>query len=391
MSRAALELSNAEARRIFLHVHALSHDPADHEGDAAGMVTRLGFVQMDSIQTVARAHHHILHSRLGAYAPAELARLHHEARGVFEHWTHDASVIPMAFYPHWKRKFAATKKRVTANGWWAERMGSRRILKRVRDRIAAEGPLSARAFDDPGEKGQMWGWSRSKAALEYLWHTGELAISGRDGFQKIYDLAENVIPAELRAQRSSKAATTDWACRAALERLGFATPRQIADFWKLIPPEEAAAWAERNARRLVAVSVEDAEGARHAMLALPQIERLRDEAPAPPAIMRALSPFDPALRDRKRLKRLFGFDYTIEIFVPEAKRRFGYYVFPLLDGDRLTGRVDARVDRAAGILAVKRLWDEPDAPRDRAARARRAAALAGLARMGGATDVKMIP
>ncbi len=382
MSRAALEISNGDARRIFLHVHGLSHDPAAQPHDTIAAIDRLGFVQLDSIQTVARAHHHILASRDHAYRPAELARLQHDAKRVFEHWTHDASVIPMDFYPHWQRRFALARKRLRDHGWWASRLGSKRILKRVLDRIAAEGPLAARAFDDPGVTGEMWGWSRSKTALEALWHTGALAIARRDGFEKIYDLAERVIPHETRGTAHPKGQTVDWACRAALQRLGFATPREITNFWALVSHDDVEAWVARNRRRLVDVRIANADGTHATALALPEIEAIRDTAPPPPALMRALSPFDPAIRDRKRLKRLFGFDYTIEIFVPEAKRKFGYYVYPLLDGDRFAGRIDAKADRPANALNVRKIWREPGIRADAAFRARQKAALAGLAHIG---------
>jgi uncharacterized protein YcaQ len=386
--KAPLDLSNADARRIFLHVHGLSQPPAAHDGDTLKAIQGIGFVQVDSIQTVARAHHHILHSRIGAYSPAHLARLHADERAVFEHWTHDASVIPMDFYPHWKMRFARARQKVRTGEWWASRLGSKRILKRVRDRIAAEGPLSARAFDDPGTTGEMWGWSRSKTALEVLWHTGELAIARRDGFAKVYDLAERVIPEAARGAAPSKAETVEWACTAALERLGFATPREIANFWALVPFEDVERWVAKNTKRLVSVRVEGTDGKHAQALALAGIEALRDTAPPPPAMMRALSPFDPAIRDRKRLKRLFGFDYTIEIFVPEAKRKFGYYVYPLLDGDTFAGRVDAKADRPADALAVRKVWTEAGVTVDKAFKARQGAALADLARIGGVAKVK---
>lgn len=388
MSRAPLELSNADARRIFLHVHGLGHHPEAAQHGTMGAIENLGFVQLDSIQTVARAHHHILASRDHAYRPAELARLQHDARLVFEHWTHDASVIPMAFYPHWQRRFAVARKKLRDHNWWASRLGSKRILKRVLDRIAAEGPLPARAFDDPGTTGEMWGWSRSKTALEALWHTGTLAIARREGFEKIYDLAERVIPEETRNTTPSKAETVDWACRAALQRLGFATPREITNFWALVPHDEVERWIARNRRKLADVRLENADGSHASALALPDIEAVRDAAPPPPALMRALNPFDPAIRDRKRLRRLFGFDYTIEIFVPEPKRKFGYYVYPLLDGDRFVGRVDAKADRPANALNVRKVWHEPGTRLDPAFRTRQKAALAELARIGHVKTVK---
>jgi uncharacterized protein YcaQ len=388
MKPAPLVLDNPTARRVFLHAHALSHDPRSHDADLLSLIRRLGFVQLDSIQTVARAHHHILHTRSAGYRPGDLARLQGEQRALFEHWTHDASVIPIEHYPHWRVRFARASRHARESPDWAARLGSRRILKRVLDRIRAEGAVMARDFEDPGTPGEMWGWSRSKAALEHLWRIGELAIPRRDsGFQKVYDLSERIIPDAIRLARPSKAETVDWACRAALERLGFATPREIFNFWALIPFDDVERWVERNRKHLIPVSVAGTDGGHVAALALPEIEAVRDLAPAPPAIMRALNPFDPAIRDRKRLKRLFGFDYTIEIFVPEAKRKFGYYVYPLLDGDRLVGRVDARTDRTAEALAIRRIWLEPAVRADAAFQARQAAALADLASFGGTSRV----
>lgn len=389
MSRAALDLSNTDARRIFLHAHALSHAPTDYAGDTLDLIRRLGFVQVDSIQTVARAHHHILHSRCERYTPSDLHRLHRDERALFEHWTHDASIIPIEFYPFWTPRFARAKARIKDNAWWAERLGSTRILKQVLDRIRAEGPLRTRDFEDRGTGGQMWNWGRSKAALEYLWHSGALAIVGRDGFQKIYDLAERVIPEDMYRTKASKAAIVDWACRAALERLGFASAREITQFWMLIPHEDVERWVARQGRKLVPVRVEGMDGKMAPALALPEIEALRDTAQPPPAIMRALSPFDPAIRNRKRVKRLFDFDYTIEIFVPEAKRKYGYYVYPLLDGNRLVGRVDAKADRSRDALAVRQIWHEDNVMLDKAFQQRQSAALADLARFGGVSTVEM--
>ena len=152
----------------------------------------------------------------------------------------------------------------------------------------------------------------------------------------------------------------DWACRSALERLGFATPGELAAYWDAISPVEAKAWAERQtADTAVPVEVENADGTLRQHLARPDAFDLMAAAPPPPGRIRFLSPFDPALRDRKRLQRLFGYDYRIEVFVPEAKREYGYYVFPVLEGDRLVGRIDMKADRQAGVLGVRKHWLEP--------------------------------
>ncbi|MEQ8267065.1 MAG: crosslink repair DNA glycosylase YcaQ family protein [Parvibaculum sp.] len=375
-----LHVSNSDARRLFLDRHALSGPPAK---DTLALVRQLGFVQLDSINTVERAHHMILFSRSPAYRREHLAALHHDEAALFEHWTHDASLIPMEFYPHWRHRFREAKARLEANPRWRERIGpdGAKVIRNVRARLRREGALMARDFEDKG-KGGWWGWGPSKTALETLWRTGELAIARREGFEKVYDLAEHVIPAPVRSERPSPAATTDWACREALARIGFGTPQDIAAFWKLVSIERAKAWAAAALKRkeIVEISIEDAGGTRFRTLALADIEdRLADAAAAPEA-MRLLSPFDPAIRDRKRTERLFGFDYRIEVFVPEAKRRYGYYVLPLIEGDKFAGRADVKAHRGEGRLEVKGLWLEPGMKLTRARETGIRRALAELAR-----------
>jgi uncharacterized protein YcaQ len=196
--------------------------------------------------------------------------------------------------------------------------------------------------------------------LEYHWRTGKFAIAGRTNFQKVYDLVERVIPTAFHEPEVEHAVFVDWACRSALERLGFATSGEIAAFWDLVTPQEARTWVETHRDELEEVLIAPADGGRpRPSFAFAGFLDTADAFPEAPARIRVLSPFDPTLRDRNRTERLFGFFYRIEIFVPEPKREYGYYVFPLLEGDRLIGRIDMKADRKAGTLDVKRLWLEP--------------------------------
>ncbi|MBX3489435.1 crosslink repair DNA glycosylase YcaQ family protein [Parvibaculum sp.] len=389
---APLLISNADARRLFLERHALSMaaSPDFCADRTLALVKHLGFVQLDSINTVERAHHLILFSRAPGYSRDHLADLHHERRDLFEHWTHDASLIPMEFYPHWRHRFAAAKAKLADNPRWQERIGAdgANVIRKVRTRIRRDGPAMARDFEDKG-KGSWWGWGPSKTALETLWRTGELAIARREGFEKVYDLAERVIPDDIRRERPSLTASTDFLCREALARLGFATPQEIAAFWRLMPIERVRAWAAQALKRgaVIEVAIEDVEGATRKALALPDIEAHIAEAPEPPATLRFLSPFDPAIRDRARAARLFGFDYRIEVFVPEKKRRYGYYVLPLLEGDRFIGRADVKAHRAEGRLEVKGFWSEPGIKLTKAREAGIRRALTGLARFTGTPEI----
>jgi len=330
-------LSNAAARRLFLHRHGLAADPAGAPGipGLADVISRLGFVQLDSVNTVERAHHMILAARRPAYRQANLATLTERQRGLFEHWTHDASFIPIAFYPHWRFRFERDKVRL-ADRWqkW-RRDGFEAKFDEVLEHVAKNGPVMARDLGGGEARGNQgwWDWHPSKTALEYLWRTGALAVKQRRGFQKVFDLTERVIPPDILAVEPAAAETIHWAAASAMDRLGFATSGEIAAFWETITAAQAKTWtAARLGDDLIEIDVEGANGAIRRCFARPSVLDNAETAPEAPAAVRILSPFDPALRDRKRAEWLFGFRYRIEIFVPEAKRQYGYYVFPVLEG-----------------------------------------------------------
>jgi len=325
-----LRLTNAQARTIFLEHHALGTRPSGPGtgADLAGLVHQLGFVQLDSINTVARAHHMILHARRQSYRQGALDRVAFGQRQGFEHWTHDASMIAMEFFPHW----------------------------------------------------------------QYLWRSGALSVCHRQGFRKYYDLTERVIPAEVLSQETTLEETVDWACHAALTRLGFGTSGEIAKFWELVTKEEARDWCAAGLANgtLQEIEIEAADGQIRKSLAFPDIEA-RLATPPPPGMARILSPFDPALRDRTRAERLFGFHYRIEVFVPEAKRQYGYYVFPVLEGSTLIGRIDMKCDSATGIMAVRAFWPEQGLKMGKDRLKRLHTALERTARLAGSTEITFAP
>ena len=379
-------LDNAQARRLFLARHALS-DPGPEAPGKAGLmdlIRRLGFVQIDSIATVERAHHMILSARRRSYRPAQLTPLLERDRALFEHWTHDASLIPSEYFPHWRPRFARDRARLLGayrdwQGDFAHRFDD------VLAHIARHGPAQARdlAGEDEARTGEMWSWTPSKTALEYLWRAGELSVHARSGFQKSYDLTSRVIPAEHFARHPEREETIDWACAGALDRLGFASSGELAAFWATVTPSEAKDWC---AARLASGAIEEVEieghdGALRRAFARPGLVEAAEAAPPPPGRLRVLSPFDPVLRDRKRAERLFGFFYRIEIYVPAPKRRWGYYVFPLLEGDRLVGRIDMK--RREGVLEVAALWPETGVAFGKGRLARLEAELSRVARFAG--------
>lgn len=391
-------LDNSAARRVFLHRHLLGTPPTGpgKGADLYDVIHRLGFVQVDSVNTVERAHHMILFARRPAYRPKALSQLIEKDRLLFEHWTHDASVIPADFYRYWHLRFDRQKARLAEK--WKNWQGGAYLqeLDRVRAHVAEHGPVRSSdliAEDHKGQSGGWWNWHPSKAALEYLWHTGELAISGRQGFQKFYDLPTVCYPEACTTPPASEQEAIDWFCGEALNRLGFATAGEIAAFWDQITPAEAKDWVARAlaSGRVEEIDVLGIDGKPRKSVAWPGLVEEAEDLPPPPERVRILSPFDPALRDRKRAERLFGFHYRIEIFVPAAKRKYGYYVFPILEGDRVIGRIDMKADRDAEVLNVTKLWLEPGI-RPAAGRLRKLEAELGrMARFAGLADIAVAP
>lgn len=231
-----LELDTRQARRLFLASVALAADrarPATLD-DAHALVRELGYVQVDSIHVVERAHHLTMWSRLAGYKRSQLAFLLEKRRALFEHWTHDASVLPVEYFPYYRRRFERDRARIRAQKWWMERItgGGRRdvdaLLRAVVERFEREGPLGTSDFrtdEQRGTSGGFWGWTPEKAALEYLWRTGELSVSHRANFQKVYDLTPRVLGGVHQAASPSEDEQHAWAFGEALRRIGLGTPR----------------------------------------------------------------------------------------------------------------------------------------------------------------------
>lgn len=320
---------------------------------------RLGFVQLDTIRVVSRAHHHIIWSRNQHYREPMLNRLLAEERGVFEHFTHDASVLPTEFYPMWQRQFRRMREKLGRSGYY-KALPDEAARAAIKQRIADEGPLSTDAFDSKvsGERA-MWTRPPHKIALDFMWYAGELSTSHRANFRKFYDLTERVIPEAVRDREHEDHEQLDWLCREALQRLGFGTPGEIQRFWEAMSNAEVKSWLGEAGAAIVPVELQAADGSWSDAVAPADIETRLENACAPTSRLRILNPFDPVIRDRARLKRLFGFDYRVEMFVPAAKRVWGYYVYPILEGDRFVGRIEVKGDRAKDVLNVLAFWPVP--------------------------------
>ncbi len=319
---------------------------------------------MDSINVVERAHHLTLHSRLDGYKQNHFSQLLEEDRFLFEHWTHDASAIPVEWFDHWKPRFRRDQARIHNQAWWQRHfqgVKGEQVIAQVLERITTEGPLKSADFEHPEKRGPWWGWKPQKAALDFLWLSGELAIVRRVNFHKVYDLTERVLPTHHDLPEPDEEAHVHWACSTAMDRLAVATPKELADFWDVIEVAQAKAWCEEKVKegRIAMVHVESGDGDKpRSSYALGDWETRLQQLPEAPDRTRLLCPFDPVLRDRSRALRLFNFDYRFEAFVPESKRTHGYFVLPLLEGETLTGRLDPKFHRDKGLLEIKGLWWE---------------------------------
>ena len=380
-----IRLKNREARRLWLQSHGLSHTPTGPL-DLLQIIKNLGFVQLDSIRNVTRAHHHILWSRNQNYREPMVWKLLKEDRALFEHFTHDAALIPMEFYPMWTRQFSRLQNKF-GNSWYVGTDQGEISHAAIKTRIEKEGPLSTKAFATKikGKK-EMWARPPHKKALDYLWYSGELTTSHRENFVKFYDLTNRVVPPNLFNQTLTDNAQIDWLCSAALDRLGFGTVREIQKFWDACHLSEVKAWAEKS-NAIVPVEIQNNDGSWAEAIALQDIETRLTNLQPPTSRLRILNPFDPAIRDRDRLKRLFGMDYKIEIFVPTAKRIYGYYVYPLLERDKFIGRAEIKADRKKGVLTVHQIWLEPKTKWTHGRAKKFEAELARMARFIGVKDV----
>lgn len=380
MGNAPLKLSNADARRLWIWTNALADTPTG-ACDLMGIINRLGFVQIDTIRNVTRAHNHILWSRNQNYREGAVWD-HLRAREVFEHFTHDASLIAGDVLPHWGLRFERLGANYARSEWSNSGLAKEQIAQIV-DRIRVEGALSTHAFDTKSKSREMWARPPHKKALDQLWYAGDLATCHRENFVKFYDLAERVFPVHSRAE---DAVALDWLGRAAMDRISFGTQGEVQRFWDVMSAQEAKAWIAQN-DELVPVEVSCADGSSYSGVAHPDIETRLKSAPAPTTRLRILNPFDPLIRDRIRLAKLFGFAYRNEMFVPKAKRIWGYYVYPLLEGSRFVGRMELKADRAKGLLDVTGFWAEPGVRWGAARRGKLEAELARFGRFAGLCDI----
>jgi len=355
-----ITLSPQEIRRVALAAGSGAGLVAPFIGDGAtgglAAISAIGFAQIDTISVLRRAHDHVLWSRAPGWRPEMMAALETGPRRVVEYWAHAAAYLPVEDW-----RFSRPRmRRIARDGHEWHRYDpvvADEVLARIRD----GGPLFARdAAENETRAGPWWDWKPAKVALEYLFHAGVLVSASRAGFQKVYDLAERHLPAELLAAPEPDASEmAAWYVDRAVASLGIFSQAEATYQRRDGTEGLVAELAERQAAGSLARVHVAGEGRAPALYAAPQGVHQALAQTAPENLrVRFLSPFDPLIIQRKRALRLFGLDYTIECYVPAAKRVFGYFALPVLaidrDDARFVGLIDAVMDRPAATLMIRR-------------------------------------
>ncbi|MRG60910.1 winged helix-turn-helix domain-containing protein [Agromyces sp. CFH 90414] len=383
-SRRIDTVSPALARRIALAAQGFGRPPATSPAgtrQVAGVVDRLGLLQIDSVNVFERSHYLPAFSRLGSYDRALLDRLANGGRGrLMEYWAHQAAYVPRELWPLFAfRRDEYRSKGSDWGGWVAE---NRQLAAWLVDELAAKGPMRASEIEhDANERrGPWWGWSDVKRTLEWMFRTGEVVCVERRRFERVYALPEQALPAAVLEREVPVADALRELVERAASALGIATEADLADYWRMTRAQVKPAIADLvDAGTLVPVAV---PGWQTGSRATPAWLHRDARRPRRMEAVALLSPFDPVVWFRPRTERLFDFHYRIEIYTPEPQRKFGYYSLPVLIDDDVVGRVDLKSDRQGGVLRVQSAWAEAGAPADMAARLvpvlRAAAAWQGL-------------
>jgi len=325
-------------------------------------ISHLSYIQIDTISVIARAHHHTLWTRLPDYQPQMLADLQAKDRVLFEYWGHAASYLPMADYRFYLPRMRKAQEPPTSK-WDKKRLEScGHLLEPVLERIRKEGALSSKDFSPPpvAKAGPWWGWKPAKIALELLYWQGKLMISSRNKFQKLYDLTERVLPPNIDTTYPTDNEFGRWLVQRALRSYGVARESEIRQHIYYSPKEIVArsldAMIESGEVTPVTIG-NDSETTYYGLTDfLAQTGRIRQRSPQ----LFILSPFDNLVILRNRITRLWDFDYTLECYVPASKRKFGYFVLPVLWGERFVARFDPHVDRKQSVFSIRRFYLEPD-------------------------------
>jgi uncharacterized protein YcaQ len=356
-----IEFSTEAARTLLLAAQGLGSVPKRAtKDDVRRTIRRMGVLQIDSISVIARSPYLVLWSRIGEYDPVWLDELLAEG-ALFEYWSHAACFIPIEDYGLYRRLMLGKTDKTRA---WMEAHPD--ALEQVMVRILQDGPVRSAEFArTDGKAGGWWEWKPEKRALEHLFAAGELMISRRENFHRVYDLRERVLAKALPDWEDALAPNEQEVRRAlalkAVCALGVAPARWVSDYFRT-PKKGVAGLLEELAEEgsLLRATVENSSETAYVHPDNAKVAERILSGTLRSSVTTLLSPFDPVVWDRARASELFGFDYKIEVYTPAAKRRYGYYSLPILHDGALVGRLDAKAHRKQGTFEVKAIHLEPD-------------------------------
>jgi uncharacterized protein YcaQ len=346
-----MHFTNKQARHLML-ANAGLRDNFFGKGKLGTLkaIEHLGYVQIDTIFIVERAHHHTLWSRLPDYKPQYLDALVEKDKSVFEYWSHAAAYLPMGDY-----RYSLIRKQLYASGK-GRRYTNKKTINYVYDRIVAEGPLQSKDFEEKKARAGWWEWKDSKRALEQLFMEGKLMAAGRQGFQKVYDLTERVLPAGVNTTAPTLQEYAEYLINKSIRANGLVSRDEIGYLRPFIKSAvEKTLQQAVKAGEVIELSIEGLP--KEKFYTTPASIERAGQTKAKKQV-KILSPFDNSVIQRKRLKRLFGFDYTIECYLPQPKRKYGYFCLPVLYNNSFAARIDCKADRDEKVLIVKKVFYE---------------------------------
>ncbi len=384
------KISRTQARRIAVTAQGLAASDRDH--DLMEVARRLRCIQFDPLNVVARTQLLVLFARLGAFKDEDLERALFEDRTLFHYWAHAASFVLTEDFPIHNlpmRQWPGVEAwGIRVKGWMRDNDALRsHILKELKRR----GPLMSRDFEDRSTTDwESSGWTKNQNVgrmLDFLWIQGKIMVAGRQGGQRVWAHAGDWFPEWTPKERLSEAEVLHRNSVISLQALGIATPRHVAHHFVTTSHAEAKVVLGRLVASGDAIDVEVEGLPGQWLMHKDSLHLLDATAKGWRGRTRLLSPFDNLIRDRDRTIKMFDFDFTIEIYVPKAKRRYGYYVLSVLDGDRLVGRIDPKLDRKTNRLAVNALYAEPGFEDKPAVAKRVKRAIEEMAKWAGATTI----
>ncbi len=320
--------------------------------DLLNIITKLGYVQIDTISIIERAHKHILWTRFPGYRNDMLDELIDKDKKVFEFWDHAAAYLPMKFY-----RFSLPRKKMYAEKYKTWEKKNKKLLKYILERISAEGPLQSRDFDDPKKRGLWWDWKPAKEGLEFLFHTGRLIARARKNFQKVYDLPERFLTAAVNKEMPTYEELAEHLIMKSITSGGITAENEFTYLRyhnRNITKKVLIDLTENS--KIIPVKISNDE--KTIYYSTTKILNKLNNAFKFSNDVYILSPFDNLVIQRGRLKKIFGYDYVIECYLPAHKRKFGYFCLPVLYGDKIAGKIDARADRKTGELTViNEFWE----------------------------------